>query len=228
MLPPQPDLLVTGLSVSPSSGLQSGGSLTVNWNDSNNGLGAVSNSFSDQVQIVNTTTGQTLATAAVLYNETSRGPLAAGGAAAQQYTFQLPNGAAGVGQWQITVTNDIYDQVTKYNPDGTPEASSTATVTATSALAPYPNLVAATVSGPATTVLGQPVTVSWTDANQGTAAATGTWTDGIYLYISPTDTNPTFVGSTTISGTLPAGQSTPQSANADAAARASWAPIISA
>ena len=114
------DLLVTGLSVSPTSGLQSGGSLTVSWDNTNNGLGAVSNSFSDQVQIVNTTTRQTLVTAPVLYNETSRGPLSAGGFAGQQYSFQLPDGAAGTGPLQITVTNDIYNQVTEFNPTARP------------------------------------------------------------------------------------------------------------
>ena len=110
VLPPQPDLLVAGLSLSPASGLQSGDSLTVQWNDTNKGLGAAATSFSDQVQIVNTTTGQTLATAIVAYNEATQGPLEAGSSVAEQYTFQLPNGAAGVGALSITVTNDIYNQ----------------------------------------------------------------------------------------------------------------------
>ena len=183
VLPPQPDLVVTGLAVSPASP-QSGGSLTVNWDDSNTGLGAVSNSFSDEVQIVNTTTAQTLATAAVLYNETSRGPLAAnGGSAAQQYTLQLPNGAAGVGQWQITVTNDIYDQVTKFNANGTPEASSTATLATTSSLAPYPDLHATGVAVDPSSVLRSSgtVTVDWNDSNVGDGTASGSWYDQIQV-----------------------------------------------
>ena len=41
-----PELFVTGLSVNPAAGLvQSGGTLTVKWSDSNEGLAAVSNSF---------------------------------------------------------------------------------------------------------------------------------------------------------------------------------------
>jgi hypothetical protein len=94
-----------------------------------------------------------------------------------------------------------------YNQDGTLDANRSASMTAQSTLAPYPDLVAAAVSASATATLGQIVTVSWTDANQGTAAAPGTWTDGIYLLASPTDANPTLVGSTTISGTLAPGQS---------------------
>ena len=92
------------------------------------------------------------------------------------------------------------------------DTNRSANITAQSTLAPYPDLVAGAVSAPATTVVGQPVTVSWTDVNQGTAAATGHGPTGSIVYASPTGTDPTFVGSATFSGTLPAGQSTPQSA----------------
>ncbi len=181
VLPPQPDLLVTGLSVSPASGLESGGNLTVNWSDANEGLGPDPSSFTDQVQIVNTTDGQTLATGTARYNATTQGPLAAGGSVAQQYTFQLPNGAAGAGSLMITVTNDIYDQVTKFNANGTPETSSTATATTPSALAPYPDLhVAGLAVDPSSVVQsGGTVTLDWNDSNVGTGTASGSWYDSI-------------------------------------------------
>ena len=193
VLAPQPDLVVTGLSVSPSPGLQSGGTMTVHWDDSNSGLGPTSNSFTDQVQIVNTTTDQTLATGTVLYNATAQGPLAAGGSVAQQYSFNLPNGAAGAGLLQVTVTNDIYNQVTKFNSNGTPEASSTATTTATSALAPYPDLHVGGLAVNSSSVLqsGGTVTIDWNDSNVGNAAAVGTWYDQVT--VSNTTTNQTLV-----------------------------------
>ena len=54
--------------------------------------------------------------------------------------------------------------------------------------------------------------MSWTDVNQGNAVASGTWRDGIYLYASPTDSNPEFLGSAGFGGTLAAGQSAQLSA----------------
>ncbi len=210
VLPPQPDLLVTGLSTTPASGLQSGGNLTVNWNDSNSGLGAAATSFTDQVQVVNTTTGQTLATATVPYNESTLGPIAAGGSIAQQYSLQLPNGAAGAGQLQITVTNDINNQVVKFNSNGTTETSSTATVTATSSLASYPDLHATGVAIDPSSVLqsGGTVTVDWNDSNVGDGPASGNWYDNVAVVNTTTgqtlaNANVTRSGS---GGTLGAGQ----------------------
>jgi len=188
VLPPQPDLVVTGLSVSPTSGLQSGGNLTVKWNDSNTGLGAAASSFSDQVEIVNMATAQTLATAIIAYNASTQGPLVAGGSVAQQYSFQLPNGTAGAGTLQITVTNDVYNQVTKFNPDGTPEASNIATLNTTSALAPYPDLEVTGLSiSPASPVSGENITMSWDDSNVGTAPINGSFYDQIVLTNTTTD-----------------------------------------
>jgi PKD repeat protein len=50
------------------------------------------------------------------------------------------------------------------------------------------DLVVSTVVGPATVTAGDNVTVSWTDANVGTASATGPWHDTITL-VSMTDTS---------------------------------------
>ena len=44
-----------------------------------------------------------------------------------------------------------------------------------------PDLTASGLGLPASGFTGQQVNVSWTDANGGTAAATGPWTDNIYL-----------------------------------------------
>ena len=82
-------------------------------------------------------------------------------------------------------------------------------------LATLPILVVGTVSAPATGVLGQPITVSWTDANQGNAAATGTWVHRIYLYGSPSGGGPVLLGSVHFTGSVAAGQSVPLSATVD-------------
>ena len=77
---------------------------------------------------------------------------------------------------------------------------------------PVADLVVGMVSAPSSVVLGQPVTVAWTDVNQGATAATGPWVDRIYLYTSPTDTSPVLVASVPFSGTLGADQTTSLSA----------------
>ncbi len=102
-------LAVSGLATTPASGLQSGMSVIVQWTDTNTGTQAASGSFTDQIVVTNTTTGDVLATGTVLYNAPSLGNLAAGASVNQQYTFNLPNGDPGVGQIQFTVTAD-YDQ----------------------------------------------------------------------------------------------------------------------
>ena len=205
-----PNLSVAGLSVSPPSGLQSGGTMTVQWSDSNTGLGAATNSFSDQVQIINATTGQTLVTAPVLYDETAQGPLAAGGVAPRQFTFQLPNGAAGAGQLSVVVTNDIYGQVAKFNPDGTPETSSTASVNVTSALATYPDLHVTGLQIDPSSVLepSGSVVIDWDDSNVGDAQAGGSWND--HVTVLNTSTGQTLISadvSQNAGGVLPTGQS---------------------
>jgi autotransporter-associated beta strand protein len=97
-----------------------------------------------------------------------------------------------------------------FNASYTP---STVSVVATTVL--LPNLAVGMVSAPATAVPGQTIPISWTDVNQGTAAATGSWVDRIYLYTSPTGNNPVLLESVPFNGTLAAGQSDPLSAMVD-------------
>src|SRR5262249_1836244 len=108
VLAPYPDLQVTSLAVTPTSGLRSGARLVVSWNDSNTGTGPVGDAFNDHVVIVNTTTGQTLAATDVLYDPgaAGNGPIAAGGLRARRFDFTLPQGTPGAGTVQFTVTTN--------------------------------------------------------------------------------------------------------------------------
>jgi YD repeat-containing protein len=168
-------LAVTGLTTAPSSGLQSGTSLVVQWSDANTGTQPAAGSFDDQVTITNTTTGQVLATATVAYDATSLGNLAAGASAPRQYAFRLPDGAPGVGQIQFAVTADVHDDVS--TPQGDP--ADTATITRASTLAPYPDLVVTNLALIPGSGLesGDHVTLSWDDANTGTGPTTSSWYD---------------------------------------------------
>ena len=53
----------------------------------------------------------------------------------------MPQGEPGVGNLAITVTTDTDNQIFEYNAPGTGETNNTASVTATSTLASYPDLV---------------------------------------------------------------------------------------
>ena len=162
-----PDLHATTVAVDPSSVLQSSGTVTIDWDDGNVGSGPTSGSWYDQVTVVNTTTGQTMANASV--TRSSSGSLAAGQSEARQFTFTLPNGPAGVGQLSITVTADAGDSQGDYNSNGTPDTNRSASITAQSTLAAYPDLqVTGLAASPASGLLsGQTLTVNWSDSNTG-------------------------------------------------------------
>src|SRR5262249_61707858 len=105
-----PDLQITSLTVDSASALQSGGNLTVRWNDSNVGTRVTTGSWYDYVTIKNITTGEVLNTVAVPYTETDagNGPIAPGASRPRQFVYTLPGGLRGTGQIQITVAADTF------------------------------------------------------------------------------------------------------------------------
>ena len=173
-----PDLQVTGLTTAPAGPL-SGGLLTVAWNDANAGNLPAAGSWSDRVRVVNTGTGQTLVDTTVVHDG-SAGSLAAGADQAMQYAFRLPDGDPGVGSLLVTVTVDSNNAVAEYNLAGTAETNNSTNTSVTSTLALYPDLqVANLVVTPTAAQSGNQITVSWNDANHGTADVTSSFTDRV-------------------------------------------------
>ena len=197
-------LAVSDLATTPASGLQSGVSLVVQWTDTNTGTQPASGSFKDQIVITNVTTGAVLATGDVLYNAASLGNLASGASVTQEYDFSLPNGGAGVGQIQFTVTADINQSVS--TPAGEPK--DTDTLTETSTLGPYAELVPSAITGLTSADPGEQTSVGWTLTNTGTATATGPWTEQVLLATDATGDNPTLLAAQSFTGTLGVNQST--------------------
>ncbi|MGD9632157.1 MAG: CARDB domain-containing protein, partial [Pirellulales bacterium] len=202
-----PDLQVTGLAVDPSSVLESGGTVTINWNDANTGDGATSGSWYDRIVVVNTTTSQALVDTALHYNPASpgHGNIAAGDVRARQHSFTLPQGTSGVGDWQITITTDVYNYLFEHNAGGTAETNNAATpVNFTSVLAPYPDLSVHSVLVPNDGIAGQKIEVAWTISNLGTAAIASGWTDQVYLSIDDQFqlSQDIYLGAFSFSGTL--------------------------
>src|SRR5262249_50676959 len=156
-----PDLQVSNLSVNPPS-LQSGGALTVQWDNANTGGTATQGSWIDYLTITNKTTGATLRTATVAYDASAagNGNIAPGAARPRQYTYQLPDGDPGVGNIEFAVTADYLNALPEFNAGGTGESNNTATITAASTLAPYPDLQVINVAvNPASPQSGKQVTV---------------------------------------------------------------------
>ena len=179
--PALPDLQVSDITVTPN--LHSGDTMQIGWNVDNNGDGPTANSFYDRVTVRNTTTGQTLYDNSVYYDATQNGAIAAGGQRAQQVQFKLPDGDAGAGSLEVTVTADYYSQVFERNGGGTAaaEANNTTTATTTSALADYADLVVDSLAiGPISPQSGDTLSITWKDRNDGTAAA-GTFYDRVQV-----------------------------------------------
>src|SRR5206468_4030017 len=109
VLPPQlVDLQVSSVTVDPAAGIQSGANLVIHWTDSNIGTDPTGASFSDLVKIRNMTTGATLLSQSLLYNQSApgNGPIAGGDSRSRQISFRLPDGSAGVGTLEFSVTVD--------------------------------------------------------------------------------------------------------------------------
>jgi hypothetical protein len=174
-----PDLQVTNLAVSPTAA-QTSSRVTVTWNDLNSGRGDVTRAFDDHITVVNTTTGQTVTTADLPYDATQPGAaIVAGTSSAQrQYAFTVPDGSAGVGTLQVTVTTNYTKSIFEYNygtiPGGHPVAlaNNSASTSLTTTLAPSPdlqvaNLTMAPASASAGLQSGATVNLSWDDMNTG-------------------------------------------------------------
>src|SRR5262249_32317244 len=114
------DLQISNLTLTPASGLQSGATLLVQWTVTNVGNLATARSFSDLVVIKNTTTGQTLSSTPLLYDQSTsgNGPIAPGASRQRQVSFHLPDGAPGAGQIQVTTTVNYVRDVTESDPTG--------------------------------------------------------------------------------------------------------------
>ncbi|MBU6399153.1 MAG: hypothetical protein KGS61_02445 [Verrucomicrobia bacterium] len=175
-----PDLVVSSVSVLPSSGIQSGGTVTVQWTDQNTGSGASSGSFSDEVTIRNTATGLVLVDSLLPYNEADpgNGPLAPTAVRNRQLAVRLPDGTNSVGTLQATVTVNALGSVAESS-----QANNSASTTFNSTLAPYPYLqVTNLVAAPPTRWLpGSVVTFNWQVTNAGSGTASTNWNDSVVV-----------------------------------------------
>jgi len=178
-----PDLLVSGVTLNPPSGLQSGASVAVAWTTVNNGSAATAGSFTERVTIRNTGTSQIIATGTLLYDESLGGPLAPTSTRPRALVLNLPDGPASVGPLEVTVTTDYLNNLFEQNIGGTGEANNATTINTSATLAPYPDLRVLSLQ---TTPIdawttNSLVTVSWVLTNSGNRATLGAWTESLIV-----------------------------------------------
>ena len=181
---PYADLQVQDLHLDPSTGLNSGDALVIRWNDANTGDKATAGSWNDHVQVRNKTTGQILLSQVLTFDgpPSGRSPARVPGLA---LPFTLPQGNAGAGEIEVTVTADYHNNLYEYNAASTAESNNSAAVTYMVALAAYPDLRVAGITAPAVGVPGQTMSLDWTVVNAGNTTATGSWVERVFLSSDP-------------------------------------------
>jgi hypothetical protein len=192
-----PDLVVTGVAVTPPSGLQSGQSATVSWTTRNNGTAATPGSFTERVTVRNTGTAQVIVNRTLFYDEAASGAINPSATRNRQLSITLPDGPGGAGNLEVTVTTDTLNNIFEQNGGGTAEANNAASISITTTLAPYPDLQVASLSvaPPSAWGTGSVVTVSWVTTNTGTRATSGSWTEN--LLVRNTNTSQVIVNAVT-------------------------------
>lgn len=180
-----PDLVAQNIAISDADPL-TGQTLTLTWDDVNSGNRSVNGGYYNNIRIVNSTTGQTAYETTVYYNATGAQDIAAGASAVRSLNFTLPNGAAGIGDYVVTVVTNYGGYVYEYNATGTATTNNTATMNFSAAIAAYPDLTLGNlaVTGDST---GN-ATITWTTTNNGNKTIAGGFYERIYIVDSGTGT----------------------------------------
>ena len=175
-----PDLQVANLAVSPATGVESGGTIAVSWDDANTGNGAVSGAYTDSLTVINTTTAATLLNTSLAYNSNATAAIAAGSSFPQEYDFQLWK-VGRAGQIEVVVTVNANEGVFEDNASGHRSIQRYRLDDIRQRTGPLSRI------GPvpphwarASVYLGQMTRVDWTLANTGSAAANGTWSEQVF------------------------------------------------
>lgn len=182
---------------------QSGTSIDVTWQESNQGIGLTNTGeWFDSVYLERTDgSGRIL-----LGSVNHLGFLGVGDSYERTANFTLPDGIAG--EYRIVVIAPGSD-----NPNATPyEFAFTGNNSGTSApisisLAPPPDLRVTAISAPTNGVEGGVVDISWTVKNEGLSAAEGSWVDRVYLRKAGDSGAGTLIGTYSYTGPLAAGTS---------------------
>jgi RHS repeat-associated protein len=171
-----PELSVSN--VTAPSTATAGGQLAVNWTVTNSGAATGNVPITDSVYL---SYDPVFDGPRYLTSVTTQGGLAAGASYNQSATIQLPSGVAGTFYVFVVTNSDhaIYELNPVNNTNYDPQSTQIS-------LPPPADLVAGTVTIPASGTAGEDITITYQVNNNGSNAANGSWVDALYL--SPTQT----------------------------------------
>jgi hypothetical protein len=168
-----PDLQVQNLLA--TGAFNSGSNIVISWDDANTGAGATYNSWYDLVTVSNLDTHASLLNTTLWYDSSANGNITNGSSKHRQTTFRIPDGPAGVGALQISVTANTYKGQfeSSYN-------NNTQTITNGSALSLYPDLQVANLAVTNAVIQsGKLLAFTWQDTNSGNGPITGSFNDSV-------------------------------------------------
>ncbi len=199
------DLAVTGAAAPGNAVAGNGQAIDVSYTVKNQGTTAAASSWSDAIYLSSQPTYDGLAIPLNYYSGGSQAPLAAGASYTLTKSLTLPSHAAGAAY--LLFRTDRYD-----DQGETTKANNVFAVPITLS-APDVDLTVLSAAAPATAEVGNQwqITVDYTAKNQGTATASGNWTDAIYV-----SSQPTYDSSATLLDTLYSGSDVPSSLAAGA------------
>jgi hypothetical protein len=192
-------LQVAGIQL-PSS-VNSGYPWPVQWTVTNAGPSAATAPWSDALYA---SLSPSLDSTALLLGQFSyTSSLASGATYTQTQPVTLPSCLSG--SYFIYVVADVSNSVNSSACQVNDQARSAGPLTVNEGA--YPDLVVNSVAIPATAYAAQPMAVSWTVANTGSATANGPWLDSVYISTSATfnANNSVFLGNYPFTGTLAPG-----------------------
>ncbi len=196
------DLQASGVSV-PSAGVF-GQPIDVTWQVTNAGDMAVSAPWRDRVY---------LSTDAIFdWNDRLLGefavpdaqtPVAPGAVYSRTESLTLPLATTYTpGNYHVIVVTDYYNTHSELLENNNAQVSSAIDL----ALPTLADLVVSQITAPATGDSGGPVELTWSVTNNGTAAATGTWSDGVYLSTDQAIGGDKYLGAFHYTGTINPGE----------------------
>ena len=183
VLSPYADLQISGLEVSPAGGWAAGSQVILRWRETNTGVGPTTASWSDSIQVRNTSISQTVFQGVLAHDATVLGALAAGAFRDRELTLVWPAGTAGIGRFEFAVAADADGQIFENNAADNAEGNNTATLTVNST----PDLRVDNLRiSPSATEAGGAITVLWDTVNAGIASTVAGWSERIRIYNAAT------------------------------------------
>jgi subtilase family serine protease len=177
-LPPLPDLIVESISA-PSAAL-SGDRVSVTWTIRNQGNGAATGTWTDEVRL---SSDQTIGSDLFMGSFAFAGTIPAGGTITRTQLFTLPDVFSGA--QRFVVTTDRNNELFEFDRENNNAAIDDQVMQVT--LRPFPNLTVSQALAPTSAFSGQQVVVQWAVTNIGSGpTSSANWIDRVYLSLNTT------------------------------------------